>query len=664
MARLKKRGESGAAKNFITRNQGKCSLGARSKMLSMLTMLCLVFFPRLPPALKKLQVSLSDFRRLCILKGIHPQQPRHAKRANKGSSAPATFYYTKDIVYLAHEPILQSLRDHKAFAKKLSRAIGRREWAAAKNLEDAKPRYTLDHIIKQRYPSFDEALGDIDDALCTIVLFANLPAKMYNLPEGVVDTCSRLKREWDEYVVRTGALRKTFLSIKGIYFQASVRGRDITWLVPYPFTQHVPHDVDFRVMSTFLELYTTLLGFVLFKLWSDLGEAYPPKLDSEPKTASAAGENTAADDDEEAATSAAKTPSTAAASGLSKKAIRKAIRSIEQTNKADGEDETGNDGVDDVEVDAEVDADPASEFATTSTRAGIDTLPLPSTSGSSATSNLFRSCTFYLDRSTPLSLLNFTLRSYGALQTRIGWDSVLAPNSPFTADDARITHVLIDRPDLPASARQPGRRYVQPQWVVDSANRGVLLPEDKYEVGKTLPPHLSPFVDGDEAMRVAAAAEEEEEAVEDEAMSSSGGEEEEDDEDEESDSDARPALAALLASSSNPTAATDSGLLDATELEAESLGGEAAIEDVRRQWAQATRRSSKKSGKTGASAAAATEDEEAKKMARGLLSNRQRKLYDKLSYTKTKKQEEQQRLERRREEIKRDERKKEKAGGK
>lgn len=85
MARLKKRGESGAAKNFVTRNQ----------------------------ALKKLQVSLSDFRRLCILKGIHPQQPRHVKRANKGSTAPASFFYAKDIQYLAHEPILRSLREHK-----------------------------------------------------------------------------------------------------------------------------------------------------------------------------------------------------------------------------------------------------------------------------------------------------------------------------------------------------------------------------------------------------------------------------------------------------------------------------------------------------------------------------------------------------------------------
>ncbi len=116
-------GKSGAAKNYVTRNQ----------------------------AIKKLQVTLADFRRLCILKGIFPRQPKSIRKANKGSTAPTTFFFAKDIAYLQHEPVLQSLRDHKTFAKKLSRAIGRREWAAAKNLDENKPTYRLDHIIKERY---------------------------------------------------------------------------------------------------------------------------------------------------------------------------------------------------------------------------------------------------------------------------------------------------------------------------------------------------------------------------------------------------------------------------------------------------------------------------------------------------------------------------------
>jgi hypothetical protein len=38
-------------------------------------------------------------------------------------------------------------------------------------------------------------------------------------------------------------------------------------------------DVDYRIMLTFLEYYETLLGFVLFKLYNQLGIHYPPALD-------------------------------------------------------------------------------------------------------------------------------------------------------------------------------------------------------------------------------------------------------------------------------------------------------------------------------------------------------------------------------------------------
>ena len=85
-----------------------------------------------------------------IILGIFPREPRSRKRANKGSSAPTSFYYAKDIAYLAHEPVLTKLREHKAFAKKLAKALGKGEWSSAKSLEENKPVYRLDHIIKER----------------------------------------------------------------------------------------------------------------------------------------------------------------------------------------------------------------------------------------------------------------------------------------------------------------------------------------------------------------------------------------------------------------------------------------------------------------------------------------------------------------------------------
>lgn len=41
----------------------------------------------------------------------------------------------------------------------------------------------------------------------------------------------------------------------------------------------LPKDVDYRVMITFLEFYETLLGFVLFRLYSTIGLHYPPVTD-------------------------------------------------------------------------------------------------------------------------------------------------------------------------------------------------------------------------------------------------------------------------------------------------------------------------------------------------------------------------------------------------
>ena len=54
-------------------------------------------------------------------------------------------------------------------------------------------------------------------------------------------------------------------------------GQQITWISPYHFNQKLPFDVDYKVMSTFLEFYRALLRFVNFKLFTDLGGKYPPE---------------------------------------------------------------------------------------------------------------------------------------------------------------------------------------------------------------------------------------------------------------------------------------------------------------------------------------------------------------------------------------------------
>jgi pescadillo protein len=79
---------------------------------------------------------------------------------------------------------------------------------------------------------------DIDDALCMTFLFATLPCDG-RLPKEIIENCSRLVAEWQLYVMHSMAMRKVFLSIKGVYFQAEVMDQTVNWLTPYQFTQNV-----------------------------------------------------------------------------------------------------------------------------------------------------------------------------------------------------------------------------------------------------------------------------------------------------------------------------------------------------------------------------------------------------------------------------------------
>jgi pescadillo protein len=438
---------------------------------------------------------------------------------SKSATPSTTFYYTKDIQYLLHEPLLAKFRDHKALAKKIGRALGRGEAGDAARMEkNLTPKMTLDHIIKERYPTFIDALRDLDDALSMLFLFANLPSTSAVSPK-MIALCQRLCLEFEHYLIISHSLKKSFLSIKGIYYQATIQGQDILWLVPYKFVQNVTGDIDFRIMGTFVEFYTTLLGFINFRLYTSVGLVYPPKFNAgsderggelaafilEGKGLDSA--QSSVDDALNANGDAPKAITSAAAQAEADKIADLAAMEDENEESsslvvADGEEEA-TDAIDTFEV----------------TGQDADILPQPQAS-TVETSTLFSEFTVYLSRETPRQPLEFLLKAFGC--KRVGWDSILGDGA-FTTNksDPAITHQIVDRPALPREslpaapdaapatgedgtevkptaswprATVPGRTYMQPQWVWDCVNQGKLLRPDLYSPGATLPPHLSPWV--------------------------------------------------------------------------------------------------------------------------------------------------------------------------
>lgn len=381
------------------------------------------------------------------------------------------------------------------------RAAGRNEKDEAARKHALAPSYTLHHLVRERYPRFVDALGDMDDALTLVHLFAALPADG-DIRAKVVNKAKSLAASWSAYCATTSSITKSFISVKGVYVEANVMHTTLRWVVPHAFTQNLPDAVDYKVMLTFFEFYETLLGFVLFKLYNDIGVRYPMPVQTmeSGSTASVIATNLKALTGALATTKSSSVSNVVSAAVETKnktnaekveatKKERALIQSVGDVLKAvesDDEDE------DDEEIDV---AGPLSA-ALESLQQEQDktTRPLSVDEDATKRRRLFSGLTFFLSREVPRGYLELVCLAFGA---KVGWEG---DNSLLEMSDSSITHHVVDRPKLPSSYDKlpKSREFIQPQWILDSANFMFCLPIAKYGVGVELPPHLSPWVDDEE----------------------------------------------------------------------------------------------------------------------------------------------------------------------
>lgn len=375
--------------------------------------------------------------------------------------------------------------------------------------DELKPQITLDHLVKERYPRFIDALRDLDDALCMVHLFAALPSQGRITAERTAN-CAKLVRQWQHYIAKSRTLQKVFVSVKGVYFQAEIMAEPVTWLVPHQFTQAVPKEVDVRVMLTFLEFYEVFLQFVLFKLYSSQGLQYPPKVDQQldaegcfllalksDRVEPAAGTNTegsaAAVEAPAAATKPTKPAPSAKASKASLSTLPKLLKDLSNQDEEVDDEEEEELGLLAAPLNEALQGSTTFGATGNGARAAVDDEDdeveqrVFATQSGDPLKRLFANLVFFINRECPLEWLQLSTLAFGG---KVAWDG---PMSPFTVDDPRITHQIVDRPQQGIQNSQ--REYVQPQWVFDSINAQMLLPVHNYRPGAKLPPHLSPFVD-------------------------------------------------------------------------------------------------------------------------------------------------------------------------
>ncbi|CDS37430.1 pescadillo [Echinococcus multilocularis] len=399
-------------------------------------------------AMRKLQLGLSNFRRICILKGIYPVEPKNKKKAGLGNSQPKIYFHSKDIAFLAREPLIETFRKLRVHQKRLRRAREKLDKDKEYRLRMNKPTYTLHHLVRERYPTRSDALRDLTDSLNLIFLFARLP-RLTQFHPALISLCRRFSVEFLHYVIAVRCIRKAFITIKGFFLEAVIDEIPVVWVIPHQAATHTPTDVDYRLLATCVEFDVTLLGSLLCNLYKQAGFLYPPEFNT-PNI--------------NAPSSSYCTPENMHFEFLASFSFP--IKGSEK-NSADS-----------AQLDDLMELQAIDDSVTAAVNKQIQAQRIQ---------HIFDGKHFFFNREVPKEVLTVIIRSCGG---DCSWDATSGLGATYTEDDGRIDYQIVDRP---MKEMKSTRAYIQPQWVFDSLNAGRLLPTQDYLPSVSLPPHLSPF---------------------------------------------------------------------------------------------------------------------------------------------------------------------------
>ncbi|EAY18218.1 Pescadillo N-terminus family protein [Trichomonas vaginalis G3] len=372
-------------------------------------------------AIERVALDPKDMGRMAILRGVYP------KVSPKDKNSPWAYFHKKDLQMINSDPMAWFIRDHANWLKHHEKRYNRKELD-----QTPEPVAPYDQLIRSRYPTFADAIKDLDDALTTVALFAQMSGSDI-LDSARVLKCRHLLAEFHYYVSHKHLLTKGFISKRGFHFEAQIEGLPVVWLIPHQFTLSKDPDVDYTVLLNFLELYENLLSFVNLRLFKLIGLKYPPEYDQKKWD-----------------------------SGFYIDAI------------IDNNEQPVVESVAEAPADAKVDMDKvAGIFA----KAAAETVE---NDEEKADSGVFGNYVFTIGRETPRDALALIIRSLGG---RIIWDE--------SSKDTSITHTITDRKVI--NERVLSRKYIQPQWVFDCLNKHSSLDCAPYQPGQVLPPHLSPW---------------------------------------------------------------------------------------------------------------------------------------------------------------------------